>query len=235
MSVEAMAIALHHSRANGAAKLVLVGIANHDGDGGAWPSMPTLATYAGINERNTHYAVEKLVQLGEISVEINGGGGRQTADHMQPNLYHFLLKCPPNCDGTRAHRMLCVVCSRPLPSGRRRLLHHLACPLPSRTPPVTGDRGVATDRTVAHDTRPLSQETGELNPEASTTDTQIPNVPERAQAREEIDELPLDACPRRLFAPHAYDATGRCIDCDAVDAAATEATSLTPTPIGATA
>lgn len=34
MSIEAMAVALHHSKTQGATKLVLLGIANHEGDGG---------------------------------------------------------------------------------------------------------------------------------------------------------------------------------------------------------
>ncbi|MBO1770468.1 helix-turn-helix domain-containing protein [Agrococcus sp. TF02-05] len=105
MSVEAMAIALNHSKAEGAAKLVLLGIANHDGDGGAWPSVARLARYAHISPRNVQKALARLEELREIKREINAGGDRQTASHMRPNLYHFLLTCPVGCDGSRNHRM----------------------------------------------------------------------------------------------------------------------------------
>src|SRR6218665_1834088 len=104
MSVESLAIALHHSRARGAAKLVLIGIANHDGDGGAWPAVATLARYAGVTERNVQKALAALESLGEIRRLVSSGGDHSTADHMKPNLYQFLLRCPSNCDRSARHR-----------------------------------------------------------------------------------------------------------------------------------
>lgn len=104
MSVESIAIALHHSRAKGSAKLVLIGIANHDGDGGAWPSIATLANYAGIDARATQRAIAKLVDLGEIRRDVQAGGDSRVPDHRRPNRYVFLLECPHNCDRTRNHR-----------------------------------------------------------------------------------------------------------------------------------
>lgn len=105
MSVEAMAIALHHSKAKGAEKLVLLGIANHDGDGGAWPSIKTLAKYAGgCSPRRATELVTSLVERGEISRDINAGGLAHLEAYERPNLYHFVLKCPPSCDGTRRHK-----------------------------------------------------------------------------------------------------------------------------------
>jgi hypothetical protein len=44
MSIEAVATVLNHSKARGRAKLVLIGIANHLGDQGAWPSISTLSS-----------------------------------------------------------------------------------------------------------------------------------------------------------------------------------------------
>lgn len=105
MSVEALAIALHHSRATGAALLVLLGIANHDGDGGAWPSIATLAKYARVHPRNVQRASGRLEQLGEIRRAVQRGGTAATEHHERPNLYHVVLKCPPGCDGTRNHRV----------------------------------------------------------------------------------------------------------------------------------
>ena len=104
MSVESMAIALHHSRAKGAARAILIGIANHDGDGGAWPSMATLAKYGNINLRNAKAAVKQLVELREIEVVIQGGGDGNVEDYRRPNLYKFLLTCPHDCDRSRNHR-----------------------------------------------------------------------------------------------------------------------------------
>lgn len=106
MSIESVAIALHHSRAKGAVKLVLIGIANHDGDGGAWPSVKTLAKYAQIDPRSARRAVEQLEKLHEVKREIQAGGDRNVADHDRPNLYRFLLRCPPNCDRSSKHRLL---------------------------------------------------------------------------------------------------------------------------------
>lgn len=101
-----MAIALHHSKAAGAAKLVMIGIANHDGDGGAWPSVASLAKYAAVTPRRVKQIITELIELGEIKRHIMEGGNRQTAEHMRPNLYEFLLICPPDCDRTKNHRIV---------------------------------------------------------------------------------------------------------------------------------
>ena len=103
MSVEAMAIVLNHSRARGAAKLVLLGIANHinpDNDG-AWPSQAKLAQYANVSDRAVRDAIEVLVALGEVRVETAGG---QSRSQYKPNRYWLTLTCPPDCDGTANHR-----------------------------------------------------------------------------------------------------------------------------------
>lgn len=104
MSVESIAIALHHSRAVGTAKLVLIGIANHDGDGGAWPSVGTLAKYAGVAPRNVQVAIKKLEELHEVRRFVQAGGNHLTKEHERPNRYQFLLRCPIDCDRSSAHR-----------------------------------------------------------------------------------------------------------------------------------
>lgn len=104
MSIESMALALHHSRATGAAKLVLLGIANHDGDGGAWPSIAKLAQYANVSPRNVQKAIDKLEELHEIRRHIQRGGTTDMLEHERPNRYDFLLTCPPDCDGSKHHR-----------------------------------------------------------------------------------------------------------------------------------
>ena len=106
MSVEAMAIALHHSRADGAALVILLGIANHHGDGGAWPSVATLAKYARIQPRGVQKHLTKLVGLGEIRRHVQAGGDHRVPAHLRPNRYDITLKCPSNCDRTAKHAPL---------------------------------------------------------------------------------------------------------------------------------
>lgn len=108
-----MALVLHHSRARGTAKLVLLGIANHDGDGGAWPSQATLARYANVSERAVRDAVEQLVGLGEVIVKYKGGGMRD--DTRRPNLYELRLWCPADCDRSKHHRTKRTATTAPLP------------------------------------------------------------------------------------------------------------------------
>lgn len=105
MSIESMALVLHHSRAAGTTKLVLLGIANHDGDGGAWPSIATLARYANASERSVQRAISELVRLGEITVAYQEGGGAKADDRYRPNRYDVALECPPGCDRSKHHRM----------------------------------------------------------------------------------------------------------------------------------
>ena len=101
-----MSIALHHSRAKGAARLVMVGIANHDGDGGAWPSVATLAKYACVSERRVQQAITELCGLGEIERMVQQGGTHRTPEWSRPNLYMFKLRCPQGCDRTKNHRVV---------------------------------------------------------------------------------------------------------------------------------
>lgn len=117
MSLEALAIALHHSKAKGTAKLVLIGIANHDGDGGSWPAVSTLAKYAGVDRRNVQRAIDSLESLGEVRRIRGAGGDHSTADHRRPNLYKFLLTCPDGCDRSRNHRTPRSVAPVELPEG----------------------------------------------------------------------------------------------------------------------
>lgn len=104
MSAESLAIAFNHSRATGTARCVLYGIANHDGDGGSWPSIGRLSIYAGgITRRNVQKALDRLEELGEIRRGHQLGGTERTPDHLRPNLYYFTLRCPEHCDRTSKH------------------------------------------------------------------------------------------------------------------------------------
>lgn len=104
MSIESIAICLHHSKATGTDKVVLLGIANHDGDGGAWPTIATLAKYANVSERNTQKAVERLIEIGEVRRHTQQGGNAKTRPDKRPNRYEVLVRCPADCDGSSQHR-----------------------------------------------------------------------------------------------------------------------------------
>ncbi|HEY7821678.1 MAG TPA: helix-turn-helix domain-containing protein [Acidimicrobiia bacterium] len=104
MSVEAMAMVLHHSQASGTDKVVLLGIANHEGDGGSWPAVATLAKYARCSERSVRYSLKRLVESGELVVVRQGGGSSEMRDDRRPNLYRVRVSCPPSCAGGTDHR-----------------------------------------------------------------------------------------------------------------------------------
>lgn len=130
-----MTVVLHHSRAKGTAKLVLLGIANHQGDGGAWPSVTTLARYANVHERNVQRAIDQLIAKGELARQVQDGGGRDLPDNMRPNRYDVLVSCPGWCDRSTQHRdtrgsqsTLRLGVSLPTPPPRLGVSH--ATPLP---------------------------------------------------------------------------------------------------------
>lgn len=103
MSIEALSIVLNHSQAKGAAKLVLLGIANHlgpDAEEGAWPSQARLARYANVTDRAVRTAINELSALGELKVEVAGGVSRS---QYRPNRYWITLRCPEDCDRSLSH------------------------------------------------------------------------------------------------------------------------------------
>jgi len=91
-----MAAVLHHSTTSGSTKLVLIGIANHDGDGGAWCSTTTLARYANIERRQVKKILRELEELGELVTVPRTG---------LTNLYTVNVQCPDLCDRTFQHRL----------------------------------------------------------------------------------------------------------------------------------
>ena len=99
-----MSAVLHHSQAKSTDKLILLGIANHEGDGGAWPTIETLAKYGNCSRSKVKQAISNLATLGEIRVDVQAGGNSETRPDRRPNRYRVLLTCPPTCDGTTQHR-----------------------------------------------------------------------------------------------------------------------------------
>jgi hypothetical protein len=104
MSAKSVAAVFHHSHHSGTPKLVLLGIAWHDdetGNGGAWPSIPRLATYAGVSERQVIRALAVLEESGEVDIDRHKGksyGGHRT------NRYWINVPCPSDCEGGLYHR-----------------------------------------------------------------------------------------------------------------------------------
>lgn len=104
MSIASQTLVWAHSQAEGSALLALLCIADHDGDGGAWPSMDTIAQRARVTRETARKLVRKLESFGEITTETNGGGGLRTASHMRTNRYEITIECPPECDRSARHR-----------------------------------------------------------------------------------------------------------------------------------
>ena len=63
---------LEQSKAKGITRLVLVVIANYEGDKGAWPSIDTIARDANASVRAVFNAVERAQVLGELEVHSKG-------------------------------------------------------------------------------------------------------------------------------------------------------------------
>lgn len=132
MSVEYLSIVLHHSRSVGTDKVVLLGIANHAGDGGAWPSVATLARYANVTTRSVQRSVDNLIRSGEVVVYQQQGGSAHMKNHERPNRYDVTVSCPPNCDRSPQHRLT------PLPSAQADLWTDRVTPTSPGDAHVTG-------------------------------------------------------------------------------------------------
>lgn len=69
MSIEVMNAVWRNSKATGRQKLVLLAIADHQGELGAWPSINTLAGMVNASERSVQRDIQELVSIGELIVE----------------------------------------------------------------------------------------------------------------------------------------------------------------------
>lgn len=94
---------MYHALARGTDLVILMGIASHDGDGGAWPSIARLARYARADERTVRRSLARLVDAGELAIEYQAGGTSETRHDRRPNRYRVLVACPPGCSGAPHH------------------------------------------------------------------------------------------------------------------------------------
>lgn len=69
MSIEIMNAVWRHSQSKGRARLVLLSIADHQGELGAWPSVETLAKMVNSSPRSVQRDIQELIELGELQVE----------------------------------------------------------------------------------------------------------------------------------------------------------------------
>lgn len=228
MTSSSVALFLYHSRSSGTAKVVGIGIGEHDGDGGSFPSMATLARYANVSVSNVKKGIQTLVDLGEIRVTTNGGGRRDTPEHERPNMYEVLLECPANCDGTKHHRLMCVVCGERLWPANYSTGMHTKCLAKSRiqaredTPTPYQEQPPPVGRPGSTEyPNPVSQTGYEQHPEPPTTATETPSVSNRARedALQEAEadlERWLEECPGRWGrdkGPHELNGHGLCSHC----------------------
>jgi len=88
MSIEVMVNVLYNSKAPARAKLILLGIANHQGENGAYPSIATLAKYANCSDRTVKRDLKVLQDMGELLVENQAA---PVDNQYRPNLYWVTL------------------------------------------------------------------------------------------------------------------------------------------------
>lgn len=76
------------SQATGRARLVLLAIADHQGEIGAWPSIATLARMVNASERSVQRDIQELADLGELEVHVQQAPSR---GQYKANLYWVRL------------------------------------------------------------------------------------------------------------------------------------------------
>ena len=91
MSIQALSHVLEHSRSTGGARCVLIALANHDGDGGCWPTVERIAWEANLSPRAVQRHLKTLEVLGEIRILRNRGGNADWDEARRPNLYRITI------------------------------------------------------------------------------------------------------------------------------------------------
>lgn len=91
-----MAWVWHRSQAKGMTRLVALAIADHASDDGtnAWPSIARLAQMCACSPTTVRRSIRELVDLGELTVERQGGGPRDMRDDRRPNRYTICFPQP---------------------------------------------------------------------------------------------------------------------------------------------
>jgi len=95
---------LHHSTLSHGQRMILMVIADHHGETGAWCSVATIAEQSGCCIRTVQRAIAAAEAVGELRRDINAGGPSGIRRDRRPNLYHITIDCPESCAGGPAHR-----------------------------------------------------------------------------------------------------------------------------------
>ena len=95
MSIKAIGWVWDSSQSEGAARLVLLAIADCANAAGtdAWPSIAELCRKTRLSERGVQKAIRKLTEIGELQVLRNSGRGRT-------NRYRIIMETPPPVRGS---------------------------------------------------------------------------------------------------------------------------------------
>jgi predicted transcriptional regulator len=99
MGIQVMNAVWRNSKASGRQKLVLLAIADHQGELGAWPSIKTISTMANASERSVQRDIQQLVELGELIVETRSA---PTQGQYKANRYWVSLKDSPEVTDSAA-------------------------------------------------------------------------------------------------------------------------------------
>jgi hypothetical protein len=88
MSIEIMNAVWRESKSTGRARLLLLCIADHQGELGAWPSIKRLSEMVNASERSVQRDIQLLEKLGELRVELRSAPtrGRYKANRYWVNL-----------------------------------------------------------------------------------------------------------------------------------------------------
>jgi hypothetical protein len=89
MSIDMMNAVFKHSKSTNRARVVMLAIADHQGELGAWPSIETLAKAANASERSVKRDIADLEALGELRVERRKA---PTGGQYRANLYWITLQ-----------------------------------------------------------------------------------------------------------------------------------------------
>jgi Helix-turn-helix domain len=107
VSVDCLSWVFKHSESEGTARLVLLVLADHAGQGGwvCYPSIKRIAERAKASESAVHRAIRTLVELGEVEIDRQGAYDERIRKDKRPNLYRIIptngvpLTTPGESDG----------------------------------------------------------------------------------------------------------------------------------------
>jgi hypothetical protein len=161
MSVEVMSLVLNHSKATGRAKIVLLGIANHQGDEGSWPSIATLARYANASERSVKRDLKDLVELGELKIDVQAApiGGQYKTNLYWVTIDPSGVTVGANRGDKLGNQGCQVVQTGVTPSGTQNIINHIE--------PLSKKKGFDADWKPSAE---LTKWANQVNPDLDVTD-----------------------------------------------------------------